>query len=108
MEKKEYFRRLEDINKRYLELALEKKELESQYIRESELNNKFGYGEKVLVRKDKETFYAFVVGLEITHDGEIRLELIKAKKDGTPSKNLHMYYFPECGHTVEKIEGEVK
>ena len=100
---KRYIRKLKNINDRYLELEREKKELNLQYIRESELN-KFNYGEKVRVRKGKETLYAFAMGCEIEYDGEIRLILKKVKKDGTPAQNLRVFYHPECGDKVEKIE----
>lgn len=102
MTKEEYRKKLEDFNRRFLELEREKKELNLQYIRESELN-KFNYGEKVLVRKGKETLYAFAMGCEI-YDGEIRLILKKVKKDGTPAQNLRVYYHPEYGDKIEKIE----
>ena len=103
MVKEEYIRKLKNINDRYLELEREKKELNLQYIRESELN-KFNYGEKVLVRKGKETCYAFAMGCEIENNGDIRLILKKVKKDGTPAQNLRVFYYPEWGHKVEKIE----
>lgn len=103
MEKEEYIRKLKDIKDRYLKLEREKKELNLQYIRESELN-KFNYGEKVRVRKGKETLYAFAMGCEIEYDGEIRLILKKVKKDGTPAQNLRVFYHPEYGDKVEKIE----
>ena len=102
MEKEEYIRKLQDFNRRFLELEREKKELNLQYIRESELN-KFNYGEKVIVHKGKETLYAFAMGCEIEYDGEIRLILKKAKKDGTPAQNLRVFYHPEWGDIVEKI-----
>ena len=103
MEKEEYIKRLKEIHDRFLKLEREKKELNLQYIRESELN-KFNYGEKVRVRKGKETLYAFAMGCEIEYDGEIRLILKKVKKDGTPAQNLRVFYHPECGDKVEKIE----
>lgn len=103
MTKEEYIRKLEDFNRRFLELEREKKELNLQYIRESELN-KFKYGEKVIVHKGKETLYAFVMGCEIENNGEIRLILKKVKKDGTPAQNLRVYYHPEYGDKIEKIE----
>ena len=103
MEKEEYIRKLQDFNRRFLELEREKKELNLQYIRESELN-KFNYGEKVLVRKGKETCYAFAMGCEIENNGDIRLISKKVKKDGTPAQNLRVFYYPEWGHKVEKIE----
>lgn len=102
MIREEYIKRLNEINVRFHKLAREKNDLKLQYIRESELN-KFKYGEKVIVHKGKETLYAFVMGCEIEHDGEIRLILKKVKKDGTPAKNLRVFYFPEYGDTVEKI-----
>ena len=103
MVKEEYIRKLKNINDRYLELEREKKELNLQYIRESELN-KFNYGEKVRVRKGEETLYAFAMGCEIEYDGEIRLILKKVKKDGTPAQNLRVFYHPKYGDKVEKIE----
>ena len=102
MKKEEYIKRLDDINRRLLELGREKDELKLQYMRESELN-KFKYGEKVIVHKGKETVYAFATGLEISN-GEVTLILKKVKKDGTPSKNLRVFYYPELGHTVKRIE----
>ena len=103
MEKEEYIRKLQDFNRRFLELEREKEELNQQYIRESELN-KFNYGEKVRVRTGKETLYAFAMGCEIEFDGEIRLILKKVKKDGTPSQNLRVFYYPKYGDKVEKIK----
>lgn len=103
MEKEEYIRKLKDIKDRYLKLEREKKELNLQYIRESKLN-KFNYGEKVRVCKGNETLYAFAMGCEIEYDGEIRLILKKVKKDGTPAQNLRVFYHPEYGDKVEKIE----
>lgn len=103
MKKEEYIKRLKEISDRFLKLEREKKELNLQYIRESELN-KFNYGEKVLVRKGKETCYAFAMGCEIENNGDIRLILKKVKKDGTPAQNLRVFYYPEWGHKVEKIE----
>ena len=103
MEKEDYIRKLQDFNRRFLELEREKKELNLQYIRESELN-KFNYGEKVRIRKGKETLYAFAMGCEIEYDGEIRLILKKVKKDGTPAQNLRVFYHPKYGDKVEKIE----
>ena len=102
MEKEEYIKRLKEIHDRFLKLEREKKELNLQYIRESELN-KFNYGEKVIVRKGKETLYAFAMGCEIEYDGGIRLILKKAKKDGTPAQNLRVFYNPKWGDIVEKI-----
>lgn len=102
MTKEEYIEKMSNFNRRFLELEREKKELNLQYIRESELN-KFNYGEKVIVHKGKETSYAFAMGCEI-YDGEIRLILKKVKKDGTPAQNLRVYYHPEFGDKVEKIE----
>ena len=103
MKKEEYIKRLDDINRRLLELGREKEELKLQYMRESELN-KFNYGEKVRVRKGEETLYAFVMGREIEYDGEIKLILKKVKKDGTPAQNLRVFYHPKYGDKVEKIE----
>ena len=103
MKKEEYIKRLKEISDWFLKLEREKKELNLQYIRESELN-KFNYGEKVLVRKGKETCYAFAMGCEIENNGDIRLILKKVKKDGTPAQNLRVFYYPEWGHKVEKIE----
>lgn len=51
-----------------------------------------------------ETLYAFAMGCEIEYDGEIRLILKKVKKDGTPAQNLRVFYHPEYGDKVEKIE----
>ena len=102
MTKEEYIRRLDDINRRFLELEREKKELRLQYMRESELN-KLKCGEKVVVKKGKETVYAFAMGMEISN-GEVTLILKKVKKDGTPAQNLRVFYNPEFGHTVERIE----
>ncbi len=103
MIREEYIKRLNEINVRFHKLAREKNDLKLQYIRESELN-KFNYGEKVLVRKGKETCYAFALGCEIENNGEIRLILKKVKKDGTPAQNLRVYYHPEYGDKIEKIE----
>lgn len=103
MKKEEFISKLNDINDRCWKLQREKDELKAQYIRESKLG-KFNYGEKVLVRKGKETCYAFAMGCEIESNGEIRLILKKVKKDGTPAQNLRIYYYPEWGDKVEKIE----
>ena len=101
MKKEEYIRRLKELNDRILQLQNEKKTLEYQYVKESELNS-FIIGEKVLVRKRGEVLYAFVVGYEIIQD-EVILVLNKCKKDGTPAKNLRVYYYPQLGDKVEKI-----
>lgn len=103
MTKEEYIRRMGELSDRFMKLQQEKDDLKLLYIRESE-EGKFKCGDKVIVHKDGESIYAFVMGYDLYRDGEIRLVLHRAKKDGTPSKNIREFYHPECGDTVEKIE----
>ena len=47
--------------------------------------------------------YAFVVGHTINNGtGDVELELVRCRKDGTPSK-IRMYYLPNVGDKIESM-----
>lgn len=79
------------------------KELETQYINESELFQ-FQIGEKVRVIKRNKTEEGFVVGKYVSRNGRAVLSLKRCRKDGGISQLDLPPYFPELGDRIEKIE----
>lgn len=101
MDKEEYIRSLKELNRMQHELDEKKEKLRETYIQDSDMN-RFQIGERVLVHMKAETLEAVVGGYEIDL-GEVKLLLHKIKNDGTPSKRT-LDYYPEFGHTIQKIK----
>lgn len=103
MKKEEYVKRREELLHEIRVINDQIRNLEIQYIKESELNQ-FTVGEKVRVIKSRSGVeYGFVVGAEAGAGGGLLLLLKKCKKDGTMSKR-DLDYIPAFGDRVEKIK----
>lgn len=103
MDKKEYLKRLNDLHHQEMQIRKKKRELDNEYMNSSPMN-KFKYGEKVVVKikrgKTYDIDYAFVMGYTINNSSaDVELELVRCKKDGTPSK-IRLYYLPQCGDKI--------
>lgn len=103
MKKEEYVKRREELLHEIRVINDQIRNLEIQYIKESELNQ-FTVGEKVRVIKSRSGVeYGFVVGAKAGAGGGLLLLLKKCKKDGTMSKR-DLDYIPAFGDRVEKIK----
>lgn len=106
MDKKEYLKQLKELHHQEMQIRNKMRELDGEYINSSPMK-KIKYGEKVVVKKKRgksyDIDYAFVIGHTINNGtGDVELELVRCKKDGTPSK-IRMYYLPQFGDKIESM-----
>lgn len=98
MKKEDFKKRLNDINESVEFLNQEKKSLIKEYL---ESNSDFKIGEKVkVVSVDGNYQYGYISETVLNYGHEIGYDVLKEKKDGTPSMNKIFVYFND---KIEKI-----
>lgn len=116
MTKEEYLLKYRQLEERIEEIRRLQDALKQEYINSSPLSQ-FNIGEKVQIfipertvkyigseyTHPEQTRYAYVKGIGLDFNLNVKLKLYKAKKDGTMSK-LEDSYIPHWGETVKKIE----